>query len=92
MSRPTKYLSEDTKTFTWISSGQTASPMLLSIFDGSETVVSSVSMTDSGNGHYYKAQTLPVTPGFYVVEWKATISSNPYKKRERIQIVNGTVD
>lgn len=92
MVAPVKYIFGDTKTFTWISSGQTASPMTIALINGDETVVSCGTMTGSGNGHYFLAVTLPTTPGFYVSEYLATISSKIYKKRKLIQITKGDAD
>ena len=78
--------------FTWISSGDTPNPITHSLFSGSETLINSVAATSSGNGHYYAVVTLPDTPGFYVGEWRATMSGNVYKNRDRIQAVLLEVD
>jgi len=92
MGKLSKKLIGDTVKFTWVSSGITASPIILSIYNGSETLVSSLSMTSSGDGHYYGLYTLPNTPGFYVAETLATISTNPYKDRLRFKAITGDVD
>jgi hypothetical protein len=86
-----RILTGDTATFTFISSGDTPSPITLAIIDKDDTVVSSVAMTDSGNGHYY-ANAYVNTPGFYTAEWKATIGGNPYRRREPFQAVMLEVD
>jgi len=87
-----KYLGGTTKKFTWISSGQNPSGLAATIRDGSETLVSSTSMTDSGAGFYFAAVTLPSTPGYYVKEMVATIGGKPYNKRETFKIVLSEVD
>lgn len=92
MSNPVKYLFGDTKTFTWVSSGQTPSPISVGIINGDEGVVNSSTMTSSGNGHFYKALTLPNTPGFYAVEYKATINALPFKERNVFQLTKGSTD
>ena len=86
-----RILTNDTAIFTFISSGDTPSPITLAIFDKDETVISSVAMTSSGNGHYY-ANASVSTPGFYAAEWKATIGGNPYRRRELFQAVLMEVD
>lgn len=87
-----RYVAGDTKQFTWVSSGSTPSAISASIIDGGESVVSSSSMTSSGNGHYYVSITLPDTPGYYVYQNLATVNSKVYKNKQRFKIVLGTVD
>lgn len=87
-----KILAGTTKQSTWVSSGITASPIYVALLDGSETVVSSTSMTSSGNGHYFGLITYPNTPGFYVVEDKATVATYPYKSRQTVKVVLSEVD
>ena len=87
-----RYLGGNTVSFRWISSGQSPTTIYTTVLDGSDTMVTSCAMTDSGNGHYYANITLPSTPGFYVREDVATISSLPYKKRKRMLVVPQEVD
>jgi hypothetical protein len=87
----TRVLVGDTFKQTFINSGTTPSTIVASILDGDETIVSSAAGVSSGNGHYYY-QALVNTAGFYVSQWDATIGSNPYKRRTRIQAVLGEVD
>ena len=82
----------DTIKVTWVSSGDVPSPILALIYTSSETLVSSVSMTSSGNGHYYSNYTIPNTPGFYVAETLATLDSLPYKRRVAFKAVTQEVD
>lgn len=92
MSRIQKKLIGDTMKVTWVSSAAIPSSVILSIFTGSESLVSSASMTNSGAGHYYGLYICPNSPGFYVAETLATISGNPYKDRLRFKIVKGEAD
>lgn len=75
----------------WISSGTTASVISAAIISGSETVISSGTGVSSGNGHYYRT-TVVNTPGWYVSEWKATISGLPYVKRFKFKALLNEVD
>lgn len=86
-----KYLVGDTIQITMVNSGVTPSAIMCAVYDSSETLVDSGSMTSSGNGHYYFDHTVTNTPGFYVAQTLATISSNPYKNRLRFQAVLGEV-
>lgn len=87
-----KFLSGDTRQFTWISSGAAASPISAAILNSADAVVSSVSMTDSGAGHYYAVMTMPNTQGYYVKETLATVNSKQYKQREKFKIILCEVD
>jgi len=84
-------LTEDTFKQFWISSGTTPSVISAAIIDKDEIVVSSGTGVSSGNGHYYRTA-LVSTPGWYVSEWKATISGNPYRRRFKFKAVLCEVD
>ena len=86
-----KHLIGNTIRLTWVSSGITPSSIVASVYDSSETLVDSGTMTSSGNGHYYYDHTVISTPSFYVAEIIATINSKPYKNRNRFQAVKGEV-
>lgn len=86
------YLVGDTLKATWVDSGVTPTAISHALYDGAETLVNSVSMTNSGNGHYYALFTLPDTPGFYVSESVATISGYPFKRRIKLRAVKDEVD
>lgn len=81
----------DTFKQTFINSGSSANPVIASIITGSETVISSGTAVDSGNGHYYQ-QAIINTPGYYVSQWDVTISGNPYKRKTRFKAILGEVD
>ena len=86
-----KILVGDTFKMTWISSGAVASTISAAIYTGSETLISSGTGTNSGNGHYWRT-TLINTPGYYVQEWRAVISGNQQKRRQRFKVVLNEVD
>lgn len=81
----------DTFKQTFINSGGSASPIVASIIDGGENIVSSGSAVDSGNGHYYMMASVD-TPGYYVSQWDATISGLAYKRRMRFKAILNEVD
>jgi len=81
----------DTLQITWVSSGSTANPINYAVYNGSETLVDSASMTDSGNGHYYGLHTIPSSVGFYSVYTEATVSGKPYRRYTNYKAVKGEV-
>lgn len=91
-----KYQAGDTRRVKWVSSGEAPSSIYAAFLDytgpGSYSAVASSTMTDSGNGHYWAALTVPNTPGFYVAETLATIAGLPYKRRLRFRAVLSEVD
>ena len=86
-----KVLVGDTFKQFWISSGTSPSVISAALITGSETVISSGTGVSSGNGHYYRTASVN-SPGFYVSEWRATISGNPYIRKTRFKAVLGEVD
>jgi len=87
-----KALVGDTFQVTWVNSGVTPTSLVAAVYNGSETMIDSGTMTSSGNGHYYYDHTVSSSAGFYVAETVATINSAPYKRRIRFKAVNGEVD
>ena len=86
------FLIGDTLNQTWVSSGATPSLITAAVFTGSESVISSESMTSSGNGHYFNSYTLPNTAGFYSSETIAWVNSFPYKRRTKFKLILDEVD
>ncbi len=85
-----KILIGDTVRFTWINSGVGAAP-IMGVYTGSETLIDSGTMTDSGNGHYYFNHTVNSAGYFNMVSvW--SLSGNPYKNNLQIKGVTGGVD
>ena len=87
-----RYLAGNTIRYTWISSGVTPSDIWCATFNGSETLVNSITMASSGNGHYYIDYTLPDTPGNYVNYYNASINGDPYKNQVRFKVATYQVD
>lgn len=86
-----KFLTGDTRHFTFSSSGNSFSPMFVAILHThSDTLITSASMTSSGPG-YYANVTMPNTPDFYTVHFEGTNGGQQYKRRIRIQTVYGNV-
>lgn len=77
---------------TWISSGTTADSIGYAVYNGSESVVDSGTLTSSGNGHYYANHQTPNTPGYYAVEFTAHVGANPYKNRTAYRVILEDVD
>lgn len=71
-----------TKKLTWVSSGSVPTEISCAILDRSNTIVSSITATSSGNGHYYALVNHPTTPGYYVNEWRAIIQTHEYISRQ----------
>jgi hypothetical protein len=91
MSLMKKILVGDTLEVFWINSGTNPSEISASIYNGSESLVNSVAMTDSGNGHYFSYYT-PNTTGYLVAETKATVNSYPFRNRIRFKVITGNAD
>lgn len=87
-----RFVIGDTVRVTWINSGVTPSAISAAMYDGTETLVSSATMTSSGNGHYFARFTLPTSLGYYAIETSATVDTYPYKRRALVQAVRGDVD
>ena len=85
-----KVLIGNTIKFTWINSGVTMSPVL-GVYTGSETLIDSGAMVDSGNGHYYYNHTVN-SAGYYNMVAVGSVSGSPYKRNLKIKGVTGGVD
>ena len=90
--RIVKSLKGNTVDITWVSSGVTPTDIFALVYNGSETLVHSATMSSSGNGHYYNAFTIPNSRGFYSCKTTATINSNPYIRNEVIEATDSEVD
>lgn len=85
-----KVLIGDTIKFTWINSGVTMNPRM-TVFTGSETVVNTGTLTDSGAGHYYYNYTVDAA-GYYNMVAVGSAAGKPYKRNLKIKGVTGGVD
>lgn len=77
---------------TLVCSGATVSPASSALYNGSETLVGSMSMTSSGNGHYYCDQTLPMSRQWLVNEVIGVINANTYRRYQLVDIQRPEVD
>lgn len=92
MSNIVRTMIGDTLEMTFVSSGVTFSPIWGSVYDGSESLVSSWTMQSSGNGHYYYNYTAADSPGFYDAKMVGYVNSSPYRRSVRFELVEGEVD
>ena len=82
----------DTVKATWVHSGAAMADLHAFVENGSATMVSSATMVDSGNGHYYDFHTLPNSIGNYVMRMEGTNGGKTYKKSFRFRTVLGDTD
>lgn len=83
----------NTVKITWVSSATVASQATARLLDGSDTMVESVAMTSSGNGHYYANIIIPSSGDrHYVAETTIWVNSFSYKKRSKIRAILEEVD
>jgi len=87
-----KYEKGDTKQFTISFSISPGTEPLLSIYDKNETLVSSVTASQSSDYDYYVLQTLPSTVGMYSYVWKVTVGGKDYISRGLFEVVETTAD
>ena len=92
MSKLYKRLTGGTIKVTWVNSSVVPGIINLSVFTGSETLISSAAMVSSGGGHFYATYTLPTSPGYYSVRTEAFIDGNPWPNRRKVKAVAGDVD
>ncbi len=77
---------------TAVSSGATISPISTALYTGSEQLVSSVSMTSSGNGFYYGDILLPMSKQWMLSEVIGVINANTYRRYQLIDVQKPEVD
>lgn len=77
---------------TFISSGALISGGYAALYDGTNTLVTSRSMVDSGNGHIYADLPLPNTPQWMVNRWCAVINQNTYTRFGMLEVKTVEVD
>lgn len=72
---------------TWVNSGVTASPISSALYNAtSNTLVSSVSMQSSGNGHYFGDILLPMSRQWMLNEMVAVIGVNTYRRFQLVYV------
>lgn len=77
---------------TLVCSGATISSLSAALRDRSDTLVTSVAATSSGNGFYYADLPLPNTPQWLVNEWIGVISANTYRRFALVEVQKVEVD
>lgn len=78
----------DTRQFTLVMSVAPDGNPKLSIFNSSNTGVTSLTSTQSGStNQYYSLYTLPTSPGIYYSEWNISVSSKAYVDRSLFEII-----
>lgn len=85
----------DSVQFTWINSGTTATDLHHEVYDGDETLVSSATMSSSGNGHYYSFFTIPDSSGavgYYHARLKGSIEGIQFVRSHQFKAVSWEVD
>lgn len=70
----------DTIQFTWVSSVAPDAAPVFKVTGVANTVVASITATQSDTTHYYVMYTAPSSEGFYMAEWFAqkTVSGSAY--------------
>lgn len=82
----------DTYKTTWVSSGGNPLPITSALIDKTNTCVQSLSAISSGNGFYFALHQLPLAPGYYVNEWRATVGGYTYVNRQLVHVNDPQVD
>jgi hypothetical protein len=79
----------DTKQFTLMMSVSPDDNPNLSIFNSSNTAVTSLTSAQSGaiTYQYYSFYTLPTSPGIYYSEWNISVNSRAYIERSLFEII-----
>lgn len=76
---------------TYVSSGVSADLISSALIDKTETLVSSTTAVNSGNGFYYALHTLPNTPDWFVNQWISVIQASTYIDRQFVRGVHPEV-
>lgn len=77
---------------TVVCSGATISPLSSALYNGSETLISSISMVSSGNGFYYGDLLLPMSKQWMLNEIVGVINTNTYRRFQLIDVQKPEVD
>ncbi len=89
---PIEVIAGTTLRATFRAVGVTASPIISTLYSGSETLVSSVAATSSGNGYYFAPHLIPNSAAWYVNKWFAYISPDTYVSAQYIRARKPEVD
>ena len=93
MSGIPEFIVGDTIFISWVESSQTVNSgdAFFTVFTGSETVVDSDFMVNSGPG-LVANHTIPNTPGYYSVLTEIDIGGFPFRRKKRYQAICLEVD
>jgi hypothetical protein len=89
---PYEVIAGATIKLTWVSSGAVPSTIACTLRDRSEALISSMTATASGNGHFYAMMPHPGSRQWVVNEWIAVINANTYVDRQFGKVVTLEVD
>jgi hypothetical protein len=87
-----EFLPGDTMYLTWVFSGYDVSNLNYRIRDSADTIVSTGTFTNSGDGHAFALVTVSSTSGYYVAEYHNTIDGFPYLRRKQFRVQEIEVD
>jgi hypothetical protein len=76
----------DTLKVTFVNTGATVSPLVSTLLDPLENLVSSVTAIASGNGAYYALHILPGSPQWLVNRWWGVINANTYTRSQFVRV------
>jgi hypothetical protein len=71
---------------TWVNSGATPSTISSALYNNSTVLVSSISQTSSGNGHYYADLALPNSKQWMLNEQIAVIDGRTLKRFQLVHV------
>jgi hypothetical protein len=87
-----EFLPGDTMLLTWVFSSYDVSNLNFRIRDSADTIVTTGTFTDSGNGHAFALVTVSSDAGYYVAEYHNTIDGFPYVRRRAFRVQAIEVD
>jgi hypothetical protein len=89
--RPYDVIAGSTIKLTWVNSGVTPSSIAATLRDKSESLISSMAASSSGDGQYYAIIRHPGSAQWVVNEWIAVINGNTYVNRQFGRVITGEV-
>lgn len=74
-----------------VNSGVTPDACWSALYDKTETLISSVTATSSGNGFYYAYHSLPNSDTWLINQWAQRVGVNTYAERQYVRVILPTV-
>jgi hypothetical protein len=87
-----EFLPGDTMLLTWVFSGYDVSNLNYRVRNSADTITSTGTFTDSGNGHAFALVTVSSNAGYYVAEYHNVIDGFPYVRRRQFRVQAIEVD